>query len=109
MTVANAKKIRLEIKPNEVQNDVTITRVGPQEPVTVVAKADGQVTFLDKVKNYYKALIAFVGFLLILLNELTPVFNYLPGQDKQYVTAAIGVLTTLGVLLKGNEHWVDNL
>lgn len=111
MTTAKkaAIKKRLEVKPNERQNEQTIGVVGPATPVAEVQVKQGPVTFLDRLKKYYKGLIALIGFVLILLNQLTPLFDFLPAQDRPYVTAVIGALTVLGTFLKGNENWVDNL
>lgn len=103
-------KRRLEIKPNDLQSVSTLqAAAAPSTPVKVVGEKVGALTFLDTAKGYYKGLIAAVGAILVIANELTPVFNFLPGQDKQYVTVAIGFLTTLAVFLKDNEHWVDDL
>lgn len=81
----------------------------PNPPVVVVATKAGTVTTLDKIKGYYKGLIAAVGSILVIINEVTPLLNFLPGQDKQYVNLVIGFITTAAVFLKDNEHWVDAL
>lgn len=104
-----ATKKRLAVKPNKAQTAETIAAVGPGTPVKVVNAKTGPVGFLDKAKGYYKGLIAAVGAILVIVNELTPLLNFLPGQDKQYVTLVIGVLTTAATFLKSNEHWVDDL
>lgn len=77
--------------------------------VQVVSEKVGALTFLDKAKGYYKGLITAAGAILVIANEVTPILNFLPGQDKQYITAAIAFVTTVSVFLKDNEHWVDDL
>ena len=58
-------KRRIQTPPN---SDVH----GPEvPPVQVVDERTGAVTFLDKLKGYYKALITVVGAVLLALNELT--------------------------------------
>lgn len=99
-------KRRVKIEQNA--NIHTVAGAAPA-PVKVVAEAAGPVTFLDRVKGYYKALIALVGAILVIANELTPVLNFLPGLDKQYVTIAISAVTAFGVFLRDNEHWLDDL
>lgn len=74
----------------------------------VLKEADGNVTVLDKIKGYYKALYALVGTLLMILTNATPIFSFLPIDDK-YLTIIIGFLTTLSVLMKRNQTWVDEL
>lgn len=82
---------------------------GPAAPkVQVLNTTGGPLTLLDKLKGYYKGLITAVGAVLVIANELTPVFNFLPGQDKAYITAAIAALTTVSAFLVANQHWVDD-
>jgi low affinity Fe/Cu permease len=82
---------------------------GPGAPrVTVLATGTGVVTTFDKIKGYYKGLVAAVGAIVVIANEMTPVFDFLPGQDKHYITVGVAVLTTLSTFLVANEHWVDD-
>lgn len=104
-----ATKQRLQIKSNDVQTAKTLAVVGPGTPVKVVDEKVGAVTFLDKAKGYYKGLIALVGSLLIVLNQVSPLLNFIPGNGKEYVSYAIGLLTVAGAFLKENQHWVDDL
>lgn len=78
-------------------------------PVLLVKTEAGSVTWSDKVKAYYKGIIAVITSILVVLNTLTPVFNFLPGQDKQYITVGIAVIGGLLAFFKDNEHWVDAL
>lgn len=83
---------------------------GPIPPkVKVLTTASGTLTWLDKAKGYYKGLIALVGAVLVILNQLTPVFDFLPGQLKQYFTVAVSVLTAVSAFLVANQHWVDDV
>lgn len=102
-------KLRIEVKPNDVQNAQTLAATGPGTPVNVVDETSGPVTFLDKLKGYYHTLIVVIGSVLVILNEVTPVLNFLPDNGKQWVTGAIAVLTIAATALKSNEHWVDDL
>lgn len=103
-------KTRLAVKKNEHQNTRTLAAAtAPAAPVKIVSEKVGVVSFLDKAKGYYKGLITALGAILVIVNELTPLFDFLPGQDKQYITAGIAFLTTVAVFLKNNEHWVDDL
>ena len=82
---------------------------GPEvPPVQVVDERTGAVTFLDKLKGYYKALITVLGAVLLGLNELTPVFNFLPTTAHHWLSVALSVLTAILTFLKANEHWVDD-
>lgn len=82
---------------------------GPIPPkVKVLTTAPGTLTWIDKLKGYYKGLITLVGSVLVIANELTPVFDFLPAQDKGYITAGIAALTALSAFLVSNQHWVDD-
>jgi hypothetical protein len=95
-------KRRIETPPNA---DVH----GPEvPPVKVVDERPGAVTFLDKLKGYYKALITVVGAALLGLNELTPVTDFLPATSQHWLSVALSVLTAILTFLKANEHWVDD-
>lgn len=69
----------------------------------------GKVTLLDKAKAYYKATIAVVGAILVLLNEMTPLSHLLPAAAQHYFTVTVAAVTAISVLLKRNEQWVDAL
>jgi hypothetical protein len=82
---------------------------GPEvPPVKVVDERTGAVTFLDKLKGYYKALITVLGAVLLALNELTPATNFLPTTAHHWLSVALSVLTAILTFLKANEHWVDD-
>lgn len=72
----------------------------------VKATKEGSVTWLDKAKGYYKALIALVGALLIGATQLS---GAVPAEIEPWVTVAISAFTTLGVVLRANEVWVNAL
>ncbi len=73
----------------------------------VVNEKPGAVTNFDKIKKYYKFLIAFVGFTIAFLTEILPL-GFSP-DVKNGIAGVIGFLTSLGVFLKSNEQWVDRL
>lgn len=108
-----ATKQRIEVAPRGIK--VRVQRPGaafadpPVAGVKVVATRAGAVTLLDKLKAYYHTLIVIVGSILVIVNEVTPLLNFLPDGGKQYVSVAIGVLTAVATALKSNEHWVDDL
>lgn len=62
---------------------------------------------LAKIKAYYKAVAASIGALVVLLNELTPVFDFLPENYRHYFTVVVAVLTALSVFLVKNEPLVE--
>lgn len=101
-----ATKRRLEVQDN---HHIHTFVAGVAPTVKVVDEKPGPVTWLDKAKGYYKELIVLVGAILVFLNEVTPVLNFLPEQDKRYVTVAIGFIAAVSTFLKRNEKWVDDL
>lgn len=100
-----AKRV-VPIKRSDVHQVATL--VGPQSvtsvPVEIVESTPGPVTTLQKLKRYYKGLIALVGSLLTVATQLAPV---IPENDKHWVTTGILILTVAGAFLKENEHWID--
>ena len=78
----------------------------PEVQKKVLEVKEGSVTWLDNLKGYYKALIALVGALLIGVTQLSGV---VPAEAEPWVTTTISVLTTIGVLLRANETWVNSL
>jgi low affinity Fe/Cu permease len=74
----------------------------------VVATSDAPLNFLDKFKSYYVQAITVVGSVLVLVNTLTPVLDFVPAA-KSTVTAVVAVLTAVSVFLTQNRQWVENL
>jgi len=72
-----------------------------------IATAPGTVGILDKLKGTYKWLIATIGFLLVLLNQLLVFTDILPQKAASWINVGIAVLTSFSVFLKSNEHWFD--
>lgn len=72
----------------------------------VLATKEGEVNLVDKGKAYYKGVIALVGALLVGVTQLSGV---VPTEAEPWITVAISTLTTLGVILRANEVWVDDL
>lgn len=104
-------KRRLEIKPNSDVHEAS-TRLGEPAVAGVVKVVDqeaGAVGFLDKAKGYYHTIITVIGAVLVLLNEVTPVTNFLPPTQRGWISVGIVFLTALANFLKSNEQWVDDL
>jgi hypothetical protein len=92
------------------ETDVVKKRVEVQNAELVVTEAKpGTVSFGDKVKKYYKGLIALVGALLVLVNQVTPLTNFLGEDTQNLVSVVIVFLTAVATFLKSNEQWVDKL
>lgn len=98
MSNVTAQKHQLVLAPKFVDPDV-------EGNVAVVDTASGVVTAWDKVKAYYKGAIAIVGATLVVLNQVTPIFNFVPDPIHHYFTVIVAVVTAAGVVLKQNEHW----
>ena len=82
---------------------------GPAAPkVQVLDTSTGVVSWVDKAKGYYKGIITAITAVLVIANQLTPIFDFLPVQDKGYITAGIAIIGTVVTFLKANEHWVDD-
>lgn len=79
----------------------------PAANVHVVATKVGAVTVLDKVKAYYKTLIAIVAAVVVFLNQVTPIADFLPVQYRHWFSTAVVVVGAVAVFLKANEHWID--
>ena len=75
-------------------------------PVKVTAQTDGPVTTKQKIKGYYKSVIALVGSLAASLVAIAPM---VPDPWNKYSAGGVLVFTILGVFLKKNEDWVDSL
>jgi hypothetical protein len=103
-------KKRLEVKPNKRQTADTLSVAErPAAPVKVVEQAAGPVNVLDKLKGYYHTIITVIGAVLVLVNEVTPVTDFLGGNSRHWVSVAVVFLTAVVNFLKSNEHWVDDL
>lgn len=98
-------KRRISLPPNVEVHNLTVA------PHVKLGDAEaGAVTWLDKAKGYYKGIIAGLTAVLVVINEVTPVLNFIvPTQDKQYVTVAIAVIGGVLTFLKDNEHYVDDV
>lgn len=79
-------------------------------PVEVISQTDGAVTWFQKIKLYYKGIVAFIGTVLVLLTspEIGFLGHLLPSGQQHYLTIGIGVLTVLLTFLKENQHWFDD-
>jgi hypothetical protein len=82
---------------------------GPVAPhVQVLDTATGPLTWLDKLKGYYKGLITLVGVVLVILNQVTPVFDFMPANVQHWFTVVVAALTAVSAFLVANQHWVDD-
>lgn len=78
----------------------------PEVPATVqvLDTKPGALTWRDKLKAYYHALIVFVGSLLAVLSVLE-----LPDPAGKWVTTVVLIGTTVLTALKSNEVWISEL
>ena len=94
------------VKHDEARRVATL--LGPQNitsmPAKIVDTAAGPVTWSQKLRGYYKALIALSGAVVTVAAQLAPV---IPEADKGWVTKAVVVATAIGVALKENQHWIE--
>jgi hypothetical protein len=65
--------------------------------------------FVGNLKVWYGKIIVVLTSFLAVVNELTPVLNFLPGQDKHYVTAALSFVAGAVALLKKYQAWVNSV
>jgi hypothetical protein len=103
-----ATKQRIKLAAAGAQPYGLFATSGPAQVVVADTKP-GTVGWADKLKGWYKGLIAAVGAILVLLNNIGPFADLLGGDVSQWVTVAISALTAAGVFLRENEHWVDAL
>lgn len=75
--------------------------------VTVVNEKPGTVSTFDKIKQYYKFLVAFIGALIAILTETLPLG--LSADVQNWIAGVVGILTSFVVFLKSNEQWVEKL
>lgn len=61
------------------------------------------------LKKYYKAVVAGVGAVLVLLAQLTPLASLLPGNDQHWFTVIVSVVTAVSVFLVKNEPLVEGV
>lgn len=80
-----------------------------QNGLEVVKMSSGTVGFFDKVKGYYKGVIVVIGSILIILNQVTPIFDFLGGNSQHWFNVVVAAATTVLTILKSNEQWVDKL
>ncbi|QNN99696.1 membrane protein [Mycobacterium phage Rope] len=104
-------KIRIEPLPNQVvvqDQTGTETEVLPAE-VKVLAEKPGAVNWLDKAKAYYHTIITLIGALVVMLNELTPLSNFMDDTTQRIFSIAVVFFTAALNFLKSNEVWVNKL
>jgi hypothetical protein len=62
---------------------------------------------LANLRKYYKAAVAVVGAILVVLAQLTPLASLLPGNDQHWFTVVVSVVTAVSVFLVKNEALVE--
>lgn len=77
--------------------------------VKVTKETDGPVTLIQKLQGYYKALIVLVGAILVIVNQATPIVNFLPANIQHYFNSIVVVLTAISVILVKNQTWINSL
>jgi hypothetical protein len=101
---------RIERVPNTAQMRTLAKDSGAPDvvnvPVKVVSETDGPVTTAQKLKKYYKGIIVFVGSIGVSLAAIVPEVS---DDWKKVIGGIILGTTVLGVILKKNEDWVENL
>jgi hypothetical protein len=105
-----AQRIEL-ITPGQIQNADAGTAPPLQTtqiPVVVTGTAD-KVGWLQKIKSSYKAIVAFIGALVILASQIQAITPFLPAQFRGWIGAGVAILTAISTFLVSNEKWVDNL
>lgn len=101
--------LRIERLPN-VEQPRALVGSGVEKtvnvPVKITGETDGPVTVKQKVKGYYKSVIALVGSLGASLVAIAPM---VPDPFNKYAAGGVLILTVFGVFLKKNEDWVNSL
>lgn len=90
-------------------NVANVTTQAKAVKVRVTKQIDGPVTSVQKIQGYYKSLVAFVGALLVLLNQVTPVTSFLPAVAQHWFSVIVAGVTAVSILLIKNQNWVDDL
>lgn len=63
---------------------------------------------LANISKYYKFVAAAVGALVVLLNEVTPVLDFIPdGTAKHIFNVVVTIVTAVSVFLVRNEPLVE--
>lgn len=109
--MATATKQRIELRPqgspiSSLVGDPTAT-AGVGEVIAVKA---GSVTWLDRAKAYYHTAFAVVTGLAVLIVEIGPDLNAIPGLPDTWrhaITAAIVVANMIATRVKHNEVWAN--
>jgi hypothetical protein len=81
----------------------------PPTAVHVEEMKAGSVNIVDSAKAYWHTAITVVAGILILLQQITPVFNFLPAGAQKYFAVAVAFVAAVLNFLKSNEVWVDDL
>lgn len=107
LRIEHVKNVNGEIRT--FANVATAQEHAKAVKVKVTKETEGPVTFVQKVQGYYKAIVAFVGVLLLILQQVSPLQNLLPANLQHPFTVAVGTVTAISVLLTKNQTWVDSL
>lgn len=97
-------KHRVELKVVAPPANSSTFSPNPPAQAVIDKVVPGNVTVLDKLKGYWKAIIAFIGVALLVINQVAPV---LPVDWQHPAALVIAVLTAVLTFAKSNETWVD--
>lgn len=88
------------------------TAVGGSLPgVAVLDEKDGALTWQDRVKAYYHTIFAALSAVAIIVVEVAPDLNALPGISetwRHWVTLAVVVANVIVTRAKSNQVWVQS-
>lgn len=77
--------------------------------VKVTKETDGPVTWLQKFQGFYKEAIVVVGSVLIVLNQVAPIFNFIPDPVHHYFVVIVAIVTGVSAVLVKNQTWINSL
>lgn len=103
-----AQRIEL-ITPGQIANaDAGASPVVVSVPAVVTGTTE-KVGWRQKLKGSYKAIVALIGALAVLLTQIHTLTPFLPDKYRSWIGGAAVALTALGTWLAKNEHWVEGL
>lgn len=108
MMTATPIKQRLTVAPP--QGQIATLTGAPASAVTVVDVKPGSVTWLDRAKAYYHTAFAVLAGLAVLIVEIGPDLNALPGLPPTWrhaITVAVVIANMIATRVKANEQWFN--
>jgi hypothetical protein len=67
------------------------------------------VTWVDYFKTYYAKAIVVLAAASAVIGDVTPILNFLPTTDRNYVTGALAFIAAAVAWLKKEQALVDDL